>query len=352
MFCKNRAAEPFGKRRGAGARLTVHDDGCVDSIPNGVRRRLKLRHHPSRDRPILYERRYDACHIREQQQAVAYLESASNCSCGGVGVDVVGIALRIHADWCDDGDDALVAELGDERDVDPLRLAHQSEVHGNGPAGLRVNDGLLRLARAQNAAVLAAETHGYATGLLNRGHDALVDAPAEDHLRYLHRGRIRDPQALHVVRLDVQASQHVLDLGPAAVDNHHLDAHRLKEHHIRRELLRQARIHHRVATVLHHHVLAGITLNVRQRSRQHLARYGRRDDLRLRSRGSKGSLGPRKDSGSKQALAQATAEQQKKERPEIHGTEAQAAGPRARKGRAGDAIGSHWLQSRFALENA
>mmetsp|Transcript_7622 Transcript_7622/g.28743 ORF Transcript_7622/g.28743 Transcript_7622/m.28743 type:complete len:90 (-) Transcript_7622:859-1128(-) len=36
----------------------VHDDGCVDSIPNGVRRRLKLRHHPSRDRPILYERRY------------------------------------------------------------------------------------------------------------------------------------------------------------------------------------------------------------------------------------------------------------------------------------------------------
>ena len=121
------------------------------------------------------------------------------------------------------------------------------------------------LARLDQAAVFARQSHRGAAGGVDGGDNVLVDGAREHHFDDLDGAAVGHPQTVDEVALDAQPAQHVADLRAAAVDDDGVDADLLHQHHVAREVLAQLGIAHGVAAILDDEGLAGEPAQVRQR---------------------------------------------------------------------------------------
>mmetsp|Transcript_19958 Transcript_19958/g.56290 ORF Transcript_19958/g.56290 Transcript_19958/m.56290 type:complete len:374 (+) Transcript_19958:145-1266(+) len=133
---------------------------------------------------------------------------------------------------------------------------HQALVQGR-LKDLRVHTGdvpheaqllVVHALRLQEPPVDAREAHGRHARRAHGRHDGLVHLAHEDHGDHLHGSGVRDPQAAHEPRLDAHLGEPGVDLRPAAVDEHGLQAQQPEEGNVADRPLR--RLHHRRAPVL------------------------------------------------------------------------------------------------------
>src|SRR5690606_30275070 len=181
-----------------------------------------------------------------------------------VGVDVVGGAVRAHADRRDHRNEVALHQhvqqvgihadhLADLADVDDFRLGHFRGLPGHG-----------QLAGADQLGVLAGQADGLAAVLVDQIDDALVDLTTEDHLHHVHGRGVGDPHAIDEAALDAQALEQVADLRTAAVHDHRVDADRLHQHDVAGEASLELLALHGIAAVLDHQGLAHETTDVGQ----------------------------------------------------------------------------------------
>ena len=100
--------------------------------------------------------------------------------------------------------------------------------------------------------------------------DVGVDLAEQHHLRDLDRRRVGDPHALDERDLHPEPLHVLGDVGPAAVDDHRVQADVLEQDDVGRELVAQLLVGHRRAAVLDHHRAAVELADVGQRLEQRL----------------------------------------------------------------------------------
>jgi len=101
----------------------------------------------------------------------------------------------------------------------------------------------------------------------------LVDLTHQHHLHHIHGLAVRDPHALDITGLNLEAIEQEIDLRPAAMDNHRINPDMLHQDHIEGKLFFQILIHHGVAAVLDHHRLMAKGLHIRERLDEHLGPF-------------------------------------------------------------------------------
>ena len=203
----------------------VDDDGLVHALVDGVGHTLDFGQHTARDDarglvPLdlrdfhLGDQRRFVVFVLQQPDDVGHadelfgLEGDGDLGRGGVGVDVVGHAVAVHADGGDDRDETVGQQMLDQRGIDALDLAHIAKIH-------------VAFARAgQHVAVHAAQPDAAA---LEQRHQVLVDLPGQHLLHDAHGFFVGIAQPADEAGLLAHAGQHLVDGGAAAVHQH--DAH-------------------------------------------------------------------------------------------------------------------------------
>ena len=124
-------------------------------------------------------------------------------------------------------------------------------------------------------AILAGDADRHGAGAGDRLGDLLVDRAGEDHLDHVEHRLVGHPQALDEGGLHVQALEHGVDLRPAAMDHHRVDADLLQQRDVAAEAQRGLLLAHGVAAILHHDDLVVVALQEGQRAGEDLHRVGR-----------------------------------------------------------------------------
>jgi hypothetical protein len=83
----------------------------------------------------------------------------------------------------------------------------------------------------------------------------LVDLAHQHHFHDIHGFGVSHPHALDVVRLDLHAREHLVDLGAAAMNDHRVYTDVLHQDDVKGEVFLQLLVHHGVAAVFDHHRL-------------------------------------------------------------------------------------------------
>jgi hypothetical protein len=147
----------------------------------------------------------------------------------------------------------ILAEHGVEHlGIDLVGLADIAEIDRLLDVRIRIAGGAGDLGRLDHVAVLAAQADRLAAGGVDEADDLLVDRAGEDHLDDLHRLLVGDPEAVDELALDAELGQHLADLGPAAVDDHRIDAGLFQHHDVAGEGARAALVAHGMAAIFHH----------------------------------------------------------------------------------------------------
>ena len=131
-------------------------------------------------------------------------------------------------------------------------------------------DFLQQLLAEEKLAVLAAEPDGPAAVAVDQPDHLFVDLADQDHLDDRHGLGIGDAHAADEFGDDPVLLQGLVDLRPAAMDDHRIEADVLEEDDILGEGLLEPLVRHGVAAVLDDDRRIGETLDVRQRLHQHL----------------------------------------------------------------------------------
>ena len=96
----------------------------------------------------------------------------------------------------------------------------------------------------------------------------LVDGAGQHHLDHLDHRRVGHAQPVDEGGLDREPLQHGVDLRPAAMHHHRVDADLLQQRDVAAELLGQRLLTHRVAAVFHHDRRPRVAAQEWQRVRQ------------------------------------------------------------------------------------
>ena len=209
-----------------------------------------------------------------QQHQLLGLQHLGQLAGHDVGVDVVALVVFAEADRRDHRNELIV-----------LQRAHHAGVDGDDVADLAdvvllariVAVHQLELARAHQPAVAAGQAHRLAAGVVDEADDVLLHLAGQHPLDDFHRLLVGHAHALDERALLAQTAERLLDLWPAAVHHHRIEADQLEQHHVLGKVLLQRRIGHRVAAVLDDDGLAVEASDVRQRLRQQLGLLARRD---------------------------------------------------------------------------
>ena len=126
----------------------------------------------------------------------------------------------------------------------------------------------LELLRPNQATVAPGQAHRLATGLIDQTHNVLLHLAGKHPLHYFHGFSVGHAHALDELALFTQAVQRVLNLRPAAMHHHRVDAHQFEQHHVFGKVGLQFGVGHGVAAILDHHGLAMELADIRQRLRQ------------------------------------------------------------------------------------
>ena len=100
--------------------------------------------------------------------------------------------------------------------------------------------------------VYAGKADGVPAVHLQQVGKGFVDLTGQDHLYDIHGLFIGDPQSVNKFRLFPQAFHQVVDLRPAAMYQHDLNAHMPEQHDVFHDLLLQGFVDHGVAAVFDH----------------------------------------------------------------------------------------------------
>ena len=146
----------------------------------------------------------------------------------------------------DHRDEAGAFQVADEGGVDLHDVAHLAHVDQVVGVFLVRQQQLLG---PDHAAILAGEAHGLAAGAVDEIDHVLVHLAAQDHFHHFHGFGVGDAHALDEFALLADPAEHVLDLGAAAMDHHHVHAHQLQQHHVPGEALLEVLVGHGVAAV-------------------------------------------------------------------------------------------------------
>ena len=169
----------------------------------------------------------------------------------------MGLALSVGCHRGDDGDVAGIQQGEENRRVHRSHIPHQAI----GPIAIG--------ASPHQRAIATGEAHGPGAQTIQAVDDLLVDPAHEDHFHHIHGVRAGHPQAIAELRLDVQAPQPLVDLGPAAVHDHRLHADRSKQHQVAIDRIAQVFANHGRTAVFHDDAAAGKTLDVGEGFTQH-----------------------------------------------------------------------------------
>src|SRR5262249_12399946 len=150
-------------------------------------------------------------------------ESARKRRRGGVGVDVVDLAVEPTRTGRDDGDPASVEQRVDRGRVDADHVPDESDVGGHA-----VDDRVAPLG-GEEVGVLAAHADGEGAVRVERTDDLAVDVTDEHHPYDLHHLRGGDAEATLELRLEAEVFEVRADLRTAAVHDDDLDAGVAKE---------------------------------------------------------------------------------------------------------------------------
>ena len=197
--------------------------------------------------------------IQPQQDQLLCPQGHSDPGRGGVGVDVVGVAVHTGRHGRDHGDVALGRQVLDDLRVHVDDLSNITEILGG-----------RQLFRAEQIAVHAAQSDGAPAVALEQLHQILIDLARENHLHDIHGLLVGIAQTVDKAAFLARLFQHGADLRPAAVHQHNVDADQLHEHDIAHDRLLQFFIDHSVAAVLDYDGLSIILLDIRQSLYQHL----------------------------------------------------------------------------------
>ena len=181
---------------------------------------------------------------------------------GGVGVDVVDDAVDVGRDAGDDRDPAGLDQVEHRLGAHLRDLADEAEVDL-----LAVDDRVGGLGGEQ-AGVLAGAADRERAVLVDQPDQLALDLADEHHPDDVHRLGRGDPEAAAELRLDAEPVEHRGDLRTAAVDDDRLEAGEPQERDVLGERPLQGVVGHGVAAVLHHHDLAVVALQPRQRGRE------------------------------------------------------------------------------------
>ena len=106
--------------------------------------------------------------------------------------------------------------------------------------------------------------------LIDQGDDLLIDLTDQNHLHNVQGFLIGHPHAAHVAARDSQFVEELVDLRPAAVHHHGINADVFQENDVLGEAFLQLLVHHGVAAVLDDEGLAIEALKIGKRFHQHL----------------------------------------------------------------------------------
>ena len=148
---------------------------------------------------------------------------------------------------------------------DFLRLADEAEIDHALDFRAGIDHGARQLARDHHIAVLAAQAHGLAAGLVDVADHLFVDRAGQHHFDDFERRGVGDAQPRGELRLHADALEHGLDLRAAAVHDHRIDRGLLEQHDVAGELAREIFLAHGMAAVFHDDDLVVVALHVGQR---------------------------------------------------------------------------------------
>ncbi len=151
----------------------------------------------------------------------------------------------------------------DHARIDEHRLANIAEIQRLLDHRIGILVSAAQLARTDQPAILTGNTNRQRARRVNQPRHLLIDRAGEHHLHHLDHGGIRNPQPLHEIGLDIETLQHGVDLRPAAMHHHRVDADLLEQRDIAAELIGQRAIHG-VAAIFHHDRRPGIAAQIRQ----------------------------------------------------------------------------------------
>ena len=190
----------------------------------------------------------------------------------GVGVDVVRLAGRPHADRRDHRDELLTDQALEDRRVDPADVTDEPE-----PFVARLD--------LDEARVLTREPDRVRAVLVQRRHDVAVDLPDQGHARDVDRLRVGDAEPVEELGLLAEPPHEIADLRSASVHDHGIHPDEPHQHDVLREQVRERGIVHGVPAVLDHHGPAAELPDVRERLGQDRGLVVRRRQAHVRPGG-------------------------------------------------------------------
>src|SRR5690606_38885617 len=149
-----------------------------------------------------------------------------------IGVDVVGLAVRSHADRRDHRNEVALDQHFQQIGVDPDHFADMADIDDFRLGHLRGLAGHGELLGANQLGILAGQADGTAAVAVDQVDDVLVDLATEDHFHYIHGLCVGHAHAVDKVALDAQALEQIADLRAAAMHYHRIDADRLHQHDV------------------------------------------------------------------------------------------------------------------------
>ena len=100
--------------------------------------------------------------------------------------------------------------------------------------------------------------------LFHKGNQIFVGFTRKHHLNHFHGLGVGVTQAVDKTGFNAHLLQGAVDVGAAAVHQHHLDADEVKQNDITHNAVLQMVVDHSVSAVFYHNIFAVVFLNVGQ----------------------------------------------------------------------------------------
>mmetsp|Transcript_6952 Transcript_6952/g.17776 ORF Transcript_6952/g.17776 Transcript_6952/m.17776 type:complete len:215 (-) Transcript_6952:216-860(-) len=211
-------------------RLPPVDDVCgLDALGYRADAAIDLRYHASPNDSVadeaashgyvelLVERRdvvlvpKHARHVRHEDELLRP-EGRCDLTGGNVGIHVQGPAGVIGCNARNHRYPVRLHDGADERRVHAAHVAHVTKLL------------VVRLSCGEHPCVLSAEPYGLSSRLVDERDDRFVNLPRQHRLDDLHGVVVRDTQAVVKPGLNADLVEPLVDLRPAAMDEHDADA--------------------------------------------------------------------------------------------------------------------------------
>ena len=128
----------------------------------------------------------------------------------------------------------------------------------------------IQLVRFQQGTIQTAQAHSFATGILQALDQILIDLARQHLLNNVHSLLVGDPHAIQELSLFADLFQHAVDLRPAAVDQHHVDAYQLHQNDVVHDVVFQILVNHGIAAIFHHNGFTRVFFDIGQGLYQNL----------------------------------------------------------------------------------